>query len=28
MGWDVLVVWECELRETQELVRRLTQFLK
>jgi DNA mismatch endonuclease (patch repair protein) len=28
MGWDVLVVWECELRSTQTLVRRLRQFLR
>jgi len=27
MGWEVLVVWECELRSTQALVRRLRRFL-
>jgi DNA mismatch endonuclease (patch repair protein) len=26
-GWDVLVVWECELREASELERRLVGFL-
>jgi DNA mismatch endonuclease (patch repair protein) len=28
MGWEVLVVWECEMRDQQDLVRRLTQFLR
>ena len=28
MGWEVLVVWECEMRDEQDLVRRLTQFLR
>jgi DNA mismatch endonuclease (patch repair protein) len=28
MGWDALVVWECEVRHKQELARRLAQFLK
>ncbi len=28
MGWDVLVVWECEIADEEELVRQLTQFLR
>jgi DNA mismatch endonuclease (patch repair protein) len=28
MGWDVLVVWECEMSDEQELARRLMRFLK
>ncbi|MFZ1102730.1 MAG: very short patch repair endonuclease [Hyphomicrobiaceae bacterium] len=28
LGWAVLVVWECEVRDEQELVSRLTQFLR
>jgi DNA mismatch endonuclease (patch repair protein) len=28
MGWEVLVVWECEMRDTQALTRRLTEFLR
>lgn len=27
MGWDVLVVWECELRDLDEVQRRITHFL-
>lgn len=27
-GWDVLVVWECELREAEELSRRIREFLE
>jgi DNA mismatch endonuclease (patch repair protein) len=26
LGWDVLVVWECEIRNEQDLTRRLTRF--
>lgn len=26
-GWTVLTLWECELRDEEELVRRLRQFL-
>lgn len=28
LGWDFLVVWECDLGEPDRLVERLTQFLK
>jgi DNA mismatch endonuclease, patch repair protein len=28
MGWSVLTVWECELRDRNELVRRLCVFLE
>ena len=28
MGWNVLVVWECETREKQDLVKNLTRFLR
>ncbi len=28
MGWDVLVVWECETRKKQDLVHGLTRFLQ
>ncbi|MDE0622866.1 MAG: very short patch repair endonuclease [Bryobacterales bacterium] len=27
MGWEVLTVWECEVKRTAELVDRLTEFL-
>lgn len=27
LGWDPLVVWECELRDKKSLVNRITQFL-
>ena len=27
LGWDVMVVWECELRELDELVTRIEAFL-
>ena len=27
-GWRVLVVWECEIRDTNALVNRLTGFLE
>jgi DNA mismatch endonuclease (patch repair protein) len=27
MGWDILVVWECELRDRESLASRLTDFL-
>jgi DNA mismatch endonuclease, patch repair protein len=27
MGWEVLIIWECEMRQEQDLVRRLTLFL-
>lgn len=27
MGWDVLVIWECELRDKKDLVQNLTWFL-
>jgi len=27
-GWSVLIVWECELRDTAELARRLARFLR
>lgn len=27
MGWDVLVVWECELRDLDRLVTKLIEFL-
>jgi DNA mismatch endonuclease (patch repair protein) len=26
-GWDVLIIWECETSDVQELARRLTTFL-
>lgn len=28
LGWDTLVVWECELRDHEELKRHLIQFLE
>lgn len=28
MGWGVLVVWECEIRDEQDLVESLTRFLQ
>ena len=28
MGWDVLVVWQCELKELEILMERLNEFLK
>jgi DNA mismatch endonuclease (patch repair protein) len=28
MGWSVLVVWECEIRDREQLVQRLMRFLK
>lgn len=27
LGWDVLVVWECELRARDEVARKITEFL-
>lgn len=27
MGWDYLVVWECELRDLEDLARRIREFL-
>jgi DNA mismatch endonuclease (patch repair protein) len=27
LGWKVLVIWQCEIRDTQELKKRLIQFL-
>lgn len=27
LGWDALVIWECELRDTEKLVVRLKEFL-
>lgn len=27
MGWDVLVIWECELRDLEAVLRRITCFL-
>lgn len=27
-GWDVLTLWECELKETEVLLRELRQFLR
>jgi DNA mismatch endonuclease (patch repair protein) len=27
MGWDVLIVWECEIKDTEALIRRLSAFL-
>jgi DNA mismatch endonuclease (patch repair protein) len=27
MGWKVMVVWECELRNLDEVLRRVTRFL-
>nr|WP_284431272.1 very short patch repair endonuclease [Acidovorax sp. SUPP950] len=27
LGWDVLVVWECEVRDQMQLARRLREFL-
>lgn len=27
MGWDVLILWECELRDTATLTRRIREFL-
>lgn len=27
LGWDLLVVWECEMRSADELLRRLIEFL-
>lgn len=27
MGWDVMVVWECELRDLSAILRRITRFL-
>ncbi len=28
LGWDVLVIWECELREPELLNRKITTFLR
>lgn len=28
LGWSVLVLWECQLRDEKQLARRLTQFLE
>jgi len=28
MGWQFMVVWECELHDTEHLIRHLEQFLK
>lgn len=27
MGWDILIIWECEVRKREELTRRLLTFL-
>lgn len=27
-GWDVLVVWECQLRDQPDLIQRITEFLE
>ncbi len=27
LGWDILVVWECEIRDAEALTGKLTQFL-
>jgi len=27
LGWDVLVVWECEIKDTKELAKRIDDFL-
>ena len=26
-GWEAMVVWECEIKDSEELLRRLTEFL-
>jgi len=28
MGWRVLVIWECEIRDKEFLVKRITEFLE
>jgi len=28
MGWDVLVVWECEVKKPEKIVNRISRFLQ
>jgi DNA mismatch endonuclease (patch repair protein) len=28
MGWDILIVWECQVKNQQSLINRITKFLK